>query len=51
MPHRLFIASYREEYAAATLSLFMDSVTQTSAADYIPEQVQAWARPAERDLD
>lgn len=48
--YQLLIAPYREEHAAATLSLFVAAVTQTAAADYTPAQIQAWARPAERDL-
>lgn len=51
MPLQLLIRPYREEYAAATLSLFIASVTQSAVADYSPAQIQAWARPAERDPD
>lgn len=50
MPHQPLIRPYREEYAAATLSLFIASVRQTAAADYSPAQIHAWVRPAERDL-
>lgn len=45
------VVPYRSENAAATLSLFLEAITVTAAADYTPEQVAAWARPERRDLD
>ena len=44
------IRPYVEADAAATLALFLAAVTETAAADYSPEQIQAWARPDSRDL-
>lgn len=36
--------------AADTLAIFLAAVTETASSDYTPEQIQAWARPEERDL-
>ena len=47
----LVIRPYGEADAAATLAIFLAAVTETAAADYSPEQIQAWARPDSRDLD
>ena len=44
------IRSYSHADAADTLAIFLDAVTETAAADYSPEQIQAWARPEARDL-
>lgn len=44
------IRPYRDADAAATLAIFLAAVTETAAADYSPEQIQAWARPDEREL-
>jgi putative acetyltransferase len=41
---------YRDADAAATLAVFLAAVTNTAAADYTPEQIQAWANPGGRDL-
>lgn len=43
------VRPYRETDAAATLAIFIDAITITAAVDYSPEQVQAWARPEDRD--
>ncbi|MGL3148740.1 GNAT family N-acetyltransferase [Microbacterium sp. A82] len=43
------IRSYAETDAAATLAIFIDAITITAALDYSPEQVQAWARPGQRN--
>lgn len=44
------IHPYRLADAADTLAIFLAAVTETAAADYTPEQIQAWARPEERQL-
>ena len=44
------IRSYSHADAADTLAIFLAAVTETAAADYSPEQIQAWARPGARDL-
>ncbi|WP_104190499.1 GNAT family N-acetyltransferase [Cryobacterium sp. Y82] len=44
------IRPYGQADAADTLAIFLAAVTETAAADYSPEQIQAWARPEERDL-
>lgn len=36
--------------AADTLAIFLAAVSETASADYTPEQIQAWARPEEREL-
>lgn len=41
---------YRSADAAATLAVFTEAITQTAAAHYTPEQIEAWARPGRRDL-
>ena len=41
---------YRSADAAATLTVFTEAITQTAAAHYTPEQIEAWARPGRRDL-
>lgn len=51
MLNRVGLRAYGERDAAATLAIFLDSITQTAAADYTPAQIQAWARPASRDLE
>jgi putative acetyltransferase len=35
---------------ADTLDIFLAAVTETAAADYTPEQIQAWAGPEAREL-
>jgi GNAT superfamily N-acetyltransferase len=35
---------------ADTLAIFLAAVTETAAADYSSEQIQAWARPEAREL-
>ena len=35
---------------ADTLAIFLGALTGTAAADYSPEQIQAWARPEDREL-
>jgi hypothetical protein len=49
-PHAVVIRPYVPADAAATLAIFLAAVTETAAADYSPEQIQAWARPQEREL-
>ncbi|WP_243400222.1 GNAT family N-acetyltransferase [Arthrobacter glacialis] len=44
------IRSYRLADAADTMAIFLAAVTETAAADYSPEQIQAWARPEAREL-
>lgn len=44
------IRSYRPSDAADTLATFLAAVTETAAADYTAEQIQAWARPQEREI-
>ncbi|WP_370289200.1 GNAT family N-acetyltransferase [Cryobacterium sp. Hz9] len=44
------IRPYGQADAADTLAVFLAAVTETAAADYSPEQIQAWARPEARDL-
>ena len=44
------ICPYGQADAADTLAIFLAAVTETAAADYSPEQIQAWARPEARDL-
>ncbi|WP_233193141.1 GNAT family N-acetyltransferase [Cryobacterium sp. Y29] len=44
------IRSYSHADAADTLAIFLAAVTETAAADYSPDQIQAWARPGARDL-
>lgn len=43
------IRPYRFADAADTLAIFLAAVTETAAADYSPEQIQAWARPEARE--
>lgn len=42
---------YEPGDAAATLAVFLAAVTETAASDYSREQIDAWARPAERDAE
>lgn len=44
------IRPYCHADAAATLAIFHAAVTETAAADYTPEQIQAWAQPQDREL-
>jgi len=44
------IRPYRHADAAETLAIFLAAVTETAAADYSTEQIQAWARPEAREL-
>ncbi|WP_241986752.1 GNAT family N-acetyltransferase [Cryobacterium fucosi] len=44
------IRPYGHADAAVTLAIFLAAVTETAAADYSPEQIQAWARPEAREL-
>ncbi|WP_241981186.1 GNAT family N-acetyltransferase [Cryobacterium algoritolerans] len=43
------IRPYGHADAADTLAIFLAAVTETAAADYSPEQIQAWARPEARE--
>lgn len=47
-PHSPSIRHYQAEDAAVTLKIFTRAITRTAAADYSPEQVQAWALPGKR---
>jgi len=49
-PTPVTVRDYRPEDAEATLQIFVDAITRTAAADYTPEQVQAWARPGQRSV-
>ena len=44
------VRSYRGEDASATLTVFVEAITQTAAADYSPAQIAAWARPEQRTV-
>lgn len=44
------IRPYRLSDVADTMAIFLGAVTETAAADYSPEQIQAWARPEAREL-
>ena len=44
------VRSYRGEDATATLTVFLDAITETAAADYSPAQIAAWARPEQRTV-
>lgn len=44
------IRPYTLADAADTIAIFLGAVTETAAADYPPEQIQAWARPETREL-
>lgn len=46
----IVIHPYGPEDAADTLAIFLAAVTETAAADYTLEQIQAWARPEVREL-
>lgn len=41
---------YRSADAAPTLTVFTEAITQTAAAHYTPQQIDAWARPGRHDL-
>ncbi len=45
------IRPYAEADAQATLSVFLAAVTETASAHYSAEQIAAWARPDERDIN
>ena len=45
------IRPYAETDAPATLSVFLAAVMETAAVHYSAEQIAAWARPAERDVN
>lgn len=45
------ILTYADSDAHATLSVFLSAITQTAVRDYTPEQIDAWARPNERNID
>lgn len=46
----IVIRRYDRADAADTLAIFVSAVMETAAADYSPEQILAWARPAGREL-
>ena len=50
MGESMQIRRYRTEDAAETAALFYETVHTVNAADYTPEQLDAWA-PRDRDLD
>ena len=45
------IRPYAEADARATLSVFLAAVTETASLHYSAEQIAAWARPDERDVN
>jgi putative acetyltransferase len=45
------IRPYAETDAPATLSVFLAAVTETASVHYSAEQIAAWARPDERDVN
>jgi putative acetyltransferase len=45
------IRPYAETDARATLNVFLTAVTETASVHYSAEQIAAWARPDERDMD
>lgn len=45
------IRPYAETDAAATLSVFLAAVAETASVHYSAEQIAAWARPDERDVN
>lgn len=45
---RVSLRPYEPADAAATLSIFTDAITQTAAAFYSADQVDAWAKPGRR---
>jgi putative acetyltransferase len=46
----LEVRRYRSSDAAATLAVFLDSVTVTASADYSVEQIAAWSRRERRTV-
>ena len=44
------VRSYRGADANATLTVFLEAITETAAADYLPAQIAAWARPEQRTV-
>ena len=44
------VRPYRGEDASATLTVFVEAITETAAADYSPAQIAAWARPEQRTM-
>ena len=48
--HAVVIRPYGQADAADSLAVFLAAVTETAAADYSAERIQAWARPETRDL-
>lgn len=48
-PQNLSIRRYQADDAITTLRIFTTAITRIAAADYSPEQVQAWAQPGQRD--
>lgn len=44
------LRAYEPSDAAATLTVFTEAITQTAAAHYTVEQIDAWAKPGRRDL-
>ncbi len=49
--HTLRIRPYQKSDAAITLAIFLAAITTTAARDYTAEQLHAWARPEQRDLE
>lgn len=47
----ILIRPYAAADAGATLDIFLRAVGETASADYSPEQINAWARPAHRNQD
>ena len=44
------VRCYRGEDAAATLTVFLEAITETAVADYSAGQIAAWARPEQRTV-
>lgn len=44
------VRPYRGEHASATLTVFVEAIKETAAADYSPAQIAAWARPEQRTV-
>jgi putative acetyltransferase len=47
---RIALRTYKSLDAAATLTVFTEAITQTAAAHYTTEQIDAWAKPGRREL-
>ena len=50
-PQGLSIRPYRAGDALVTLRIFTVAITETAAADYSSEQVEAWAQPGQIEVE